>query len=103
MKRKNELIYLGVLAGFTAGVFFGAAAERCNLAHNNYYSINARVSNVDYITDVVTVTDISGHVWQFNECEDWLYNDQLILFMDDNGTPLNIKDDVIKHARYIGY
>ena len=66
---------------------------------NNYYALSTTVTDVDYKTDVVTVTDHNGNEWQFSGCEDWMTGDGCALVMDDMGTEI-IYDDEIMNTRY---
>lgn len=67
------------------------------------YPRTAFISELDYEKDIVTVTDCVGYDWQFYGCEDWEIGDMVSMIMSDNGTPNNIKDDIIVDCQYGGY
>ena len=66
---------------------------------NNYYALSTTVTDVDYESNTVTVTDHNGNEWQFSGCEDWMTGDGCALVMDDMGTEI-IYDDEIVNTRY---
>ena len=66
---------------------------------NNYYALSTTVTDVDYKTDVVTVTDHNGNEWQFSGCEDWMTGGGCALVMNNMGTEI-IYDDEIVNTRY---
>lgn len=59
------------------------------------------VSEIDAESDIVTLTDSTGHMWEFYGVEDWEVGDICSCIMDTNGTE-NITDDIIVDARYNG-
>lgn len=63
------------------------------------YPLTAKVIEVDYIADLVTVETFMGHLYMFEGCEDWQEGDCCALIMEDNGTELVI-DDKIVMAQY---
>ena len=67
------------------------------------YPRTAFVSELNYVEDVVTVTDCVGYDWQFYGCEDWEVGDMVSMIMGDNGMPNYIKDDIIVDYQYGGY
>jgi len=66
------------------------------------YPMTAKVIDVNYITDIVTVENFTGFTFSFYGCEDWQIGDCCSLIMDDNGTEL-IYDDCILQVRYGGW
>lgn len=68
----------------------------------NLYGLTTIVFNVSYSTDVVTVEDFNGNLWQFDGAEDWVEGDICTLIMNNKGTT-EIKDDTIISVRYSGY
>ena len=66
------------------------------------YPMTAKVVNVDYTTDTVTVENFNGFLYAFFGCEDWQVGDCCSLIMGDNGTE-SIYDDIIMMAHYSGW
>lgn len=66
------------------------------------YPVTAKVVEVDYDTDMVTVETFTGFLFAFEGCEDYMLNDCVSLIMDDHGTEL-IYDDAIVKAEYGGW
>ena len=62
----------------------------------------AKVVEVDYDTDTVTVETFTGFLFSFYGCEDWMVGDCASLIMEDNGTEL-VYDDEIIMAQYGGW
>ena len=71
----------------------------CACASAEWYPMTARVMEVNYTEDTVTVMTSTGHLFAFYGCEDWQEGDCASLIMEDNGTE-NITDDEIVQARY---
>lgn len=68
----------------------------------NIYPMTAIVTEVNHTTDIVTIEDFNGNLWQFDGAEDWQVNDICSCLMGDNGTS-NIYDDEILKVRYSGW
>ncbi len=66
------------------------------------YPETAKVVEVDYDTDTVTVETFTGFLFAFEGCEDWMVGDCASLIMEDNGTEL-VYDDEIIMAQYGGW
>ena len=64
-------------------------------ATENLYPMTAVVTVVDYETDIVTMRDFNGNLWQFEGCEDWSKNDVVACIMNDKGTPIIFDDEII--------
>ena len=73
------------------------------LAHGVIYPATAVVTSVDYELDVVTVTNATGFVYEFDGVEDLAVGDLMSLVMYSGGTPMTIADDEVISARYAGY
>lgn len=71
-------------------------------ATENLYPMTAVVTAVNYETDMVTMRDFNGNLWQFEGCEDWSKNDVVACIMNDKGTPI-IFDDEIVDLHYEGW
>ena len=93
-----NLIYLILIAAI---LFWGFKAI-IDIKMNNYYPLSTIVTEVDEDTDIVTVQDFNGNVWQFMGAEDWAVNDVCALIMDSKGTA-TIYDDEIISKNYCGY
>lgn len=68
-------------------------------ASADLYPETAKVVEVDYLADVVTVETFTGFLFAFEGCEDWTEGDCASLIMEDNGTP-RVFDDEIVMAQY---
>lgn len=66
------------------------------------YPLTTIVIETNYISDVVTVEDFNGNLWEFSGVEDWQEGDICSLIMYDNGTRIIYDDQIIK-AHYNGY
>ena len=67
------------------------------------YARTAKITEVDYGTDTVTLADGAGRRWSFTGCEAYDVDDFVSLLMSDAGTPESVLDDVIVSARYAGF
>ena len=72
---------------------------KVTITPSNYYALSTTVTDVDYESDTVTVTDHNGNEWQFSGCEDWMIGDGCALVMNNMGTEI-IYDDEIVNTRY---
>jgi len=68
----------------------------------NYYSTCMIVTNLDYVNDLVTLTDWNGEMYAFTGCEDWLIGDRCSVIMYNNTTE-SILDDIIIQVKYCYY
>lgn len=66
------------------------------------YPETAKVIEVDYDTDTVTVETFTGFLFAFEGCEDWAVGDCASLIMEDHETE-KIFDDEIVMAQYGGW
>jgi len=98
---KILITFLSVLRTFLALAAQPEAIPTENITPD-YYPLAGIVTEVDYATDTVTVTDGGGTQWAFYGCEDWLENDIAALLMDGKNTP-EIYDDEIVAVRYSGW
>lgn len=71
-------------------------------AFADVYPMTAKVVEVNYDEDTVTVETFTGFLFSFEGCEDWAEGDCVSLIMDDNGTE-KIFDDMIVMAQYSGW
>ena len=74
----------------------------CGVATAELYPETARVVEVDYIADTVTVETFNGFLFVFEGCEDYTVGDGVALIMEDNGTE-KVFDDEIVIAQYCGW
>lgn len=66
------------------------------------YPKTAKVIEVNYADDLVTIETCTGITYTFEGCEDWIEGDGVSLIMEDNGTE-SILDDCILMAEYTGW
>ena len=66
------------------------------------YPETAKVVELDYEADTVTVETFMGFLFMFEGCEDYFEGDCISLIMEDNGTEL-IYDDKIVMAQFCGW
>ena len=66
------------------------------------YPMNATVTEVNVEENTVTVTNEVGHMYKFEEAEDWLVGDGVNLIVSDNGTFNDKTDDIILSVSYTG-
>ena len=74
----------------------------CGVATAEIYPETAKVVEIDYDTDTVTVETFTGFLFTLYGCEDWMVGDCASLIMEDNNTEL-IYDDEIIMAQYGGW
>lgn len=65
----------------------------------DFYARRVTVTELDKATDIVTVEDEQGNLWEFYGAEGWSTGDEIELLMDDNGTS-EIQDDIIVRANH---
>lgn len=80
-----------------------AAVEAAHEAVATLYARTAKITEVDYAADTVTLVDGAGRLWSFTGCEDYAVDDFVSLLMSDAGTPESCYDDVIVSACYAGF
>ena len=66
------------------------------------YPMTTVVTDVNYSTDTVTLTDFNSFEWQFVGTEDWDNGDICSCIMSDNGTPYIFDDEIIT-VKYDGW
>lgn len=71
----------------------------CVTACADLYPETAKVIEVNYNEDTVTVETFTGFLFVFYGCEDWQEGDCASLIMEDYGTDL-VYDDAIIMAQY---
>lgn len=69
---------------------------------DGYYPTTFIVDTVDYETDIVTVIDSQGFVYEWNGCEDWIEGEIASAMMHNNFTKY-IDDDRIVKLHYSGW
>ena len=74
----------------------------CGVASAELYPETARVVELDYDEDIVTVETFNGFLFSFYGCEDYCEGDGVALIMDDNGTE-KVYDDCIIMVQYCGW
>ena len=68
---------------------------------HDYYPLTTVVTEIDHITNTVTVRRSSGHEYQFYGIEDWWPGDICSCIMYNKGTQ-NVEDDIIVMKHYNG-
>ena len=71
-------------------------------ANAEIYPKTAKVVEVNYVDNLVTIETCTGITYTFEGCEDWIEGDGVSLIMEDNGTE-SILDDYILMAEYTGW
>ena len=66
------------------------------------YPKTAKVIEVNYDEDLVTIETCTGITYTFEGCEDWVEGDGVSLIMEDNETE-SILDDCILMVEYTGW
>ena len=74
----------------------------CGTASAELYPETARVVEVNYDEDMVTVETFNGFLFVFEGCEDYAEGDGVAMIMDDNGTE-KVFDDIILMVQYCGW
>lgn len=74
----------------------------CGVASAELYPETARVVELNYDEDTVTVETFNGFLFAFYGCEDYCEGDGVALIMDDNGTE-KVYDDCIIMVQYCGW
>ena len=72
------------------------------VASAELYPETARVVEVNYEEDTVTVETFNGFLFAFEGCEDYTEGDGVSLIMDSKGTD-RVYDDEILKAEYCGW
>lgn len=96
---KRSLIALTALITLATGSTTAKAAA----PQSSIYPNAMIVDEIDRAADVVYIKTCTGLVYSFEGVEDWMIGDLAAVIMDDNGTPENVKDDIILDIRYTGY
>ena len=78
-----------------------AVTAICGFRPAKTYTLNARVTYIEWDSDTFTVTDENGELWDLNGIEDWMLGDHVRLVIDSNDTA-SVEDDVILSATYTG-
>ena len=68
-------------------------------ASADLYPETAKVVEVNYDEDTVTVETFMGFLFVFEGCEDWCEGDCVSMIMEDKGT-MEVEDDEILMAQY---
>lgn len=91
---KNIIITIIAVTSLAA-IFLGT-----NYSSKELYGNTGEV--IQIYDNCMTIEDRTGNVWVWNDVEDWLVGDKLVMTISDNGTQ-TIKDDRIIKLTYIGY
>lgn len=98
MKRIYVLIIIVALFGLLSLSIWHSDT----LPRENLYAKSARVIDVDYENDLVSIEDPNGFCWGFEGCEDWMVGDYCACVMNKKGTN-TIFDDEIVSVIYQGF
>lgn len=74
----------------------------CGIATAELYPETARVVELNYDEDIITVETFNGFLFSFYGCEDYCVGDGVALIMEDSGTE-QIFDDEIIMVQYCGW
>lgn len=96
---KRSLITLTALITLVTG----SATAKAAAPQSSIYPDAMVVDEIDRAADVVYIKTCAGLVYSFEGVEDWMIGDLAAVIMDDNGTPDNVKDDIILTVKYAGY
>lgn len=83
--------------------FIELAAVIALLANSIIYPATMVITAVDYETDIVTVENATGFIYEFEGVEDLVPGDVMSLVMYNNNTWWTIEDDWVISARYSGF
>jgi hypothetical protein len=62
-------------------------------ANLGFYPMSAQVVEVNHEEDFFSIVDTRDHVWDLEEADDWMVNDNCSCIFCDNGTE-DITDDI---------
>lgn len=101
---KKVITVIAVIHVFLSALFdVGfAPAEDLNLDFNPecVYAKLGVIVDFDFTEDLVFVSDWNGDIWSFHGIEDWAIWEYVSMVFHDNGTPMNIYDDMILSVHY---
>lgn len=90
-----------ILALIIATTFMSACKDEETVSLHEIYPRTMTVTEINTESDVVTITDSVGYVWEFYGVEDWEIGDICSCIMHTNSTEI-ITDDEIITVRYNG-
>ena len=104
MRKKAIAVIAGVAATIGATVTAGAATSGVSWGIREYnghqlYAATMRVYATDEKTDVLTLEDSQGFLWEIAGVDDWTAGDFANVILDDAGTD-QIFDDQILAVKY---
>lgn len=111
MKKNNYLtigniiiVILVIIIGLW--LFTIAAIDTTNntneITTESIYAMTTKVVDIDKESDIVTVKDSTGNLWEFYGVEDWEIGDCASMVMNNMGTD-SIYDDEIISAQYAAW
>ena len=103
MKKEFTPAILIILILFCVMHFVASAhgAEMELQRNEKYYPTMAIITELQWESDTVVLTDLAGRVWEFTGIEDWNLGDFVAMIMDRKGTVI-VYDDEIVAVRYCG-
>lgn len=96
MNTRSVILFAVITISLVIGNF---AASRHYIS--GLYPLAACVSDLDFESDSVLFTDLSGHEWSAGGINDWMLGDSAVMIMDSCGTE-EVSDDRIVSVRYAG-
>lgn len=101
---KKTLFTLAALATIATGSMRATAYTGENTAPRpEIYPEAFVIDEIDKESDLVYIKTAAGMIYSFKGVEDWMVGDIVAAIMSDNGTPRDIRDDIIISTRYAGY
>ena len=91
MKKIITIIITAILLG--ALLMGTAVADEPRL-----YIRFANVIDMEWEYDIVSADDGLGNIWEFFGCDHFFFDDLVVMFMNDRGTPNYIYDDIVVNA-----
>lgn len=68
----------------------------CSITVNHLYPRTGIVTKIDHENDVITVTDYTGHQWEWTGIEDWQEGDIAAMIMNDMASETIFDDEIVK-------
>lgn len=99
MKKKN--IALAIWAATTTAIV-ALGITRIGQTDTKNYPATLIVTRVDEKSGTVSAATVTGIEYHFPGTEDWEIGDLCSAFMNENGTPETVLDDVVISCRYAG-
>lgn len=79
-----------------------AAEAQADEARHSTYPWAGVVTAINPANDLVTISTVSGLLYEFSDSDDITVGDIMAVTMDDGGSPENVLDDAVIDAKYAG-